>query len=75
MSFAEDDGLVVAVGGLEKLGHFARHKLGPLFQHQGPVEVALVVDAVVDDLAVLVALALFGPPALQSLSRSMRTTL
>ena len=64
---AEDDGLVVAVGGLEKLGHLARHKFRPLFENQGAVEVALVVDAVVDDFAVLVAFALLGPPALQIL--------
>ena len=65
--FAENDGLVVAVGGLEEFGHLARHKLGPLFQHQGAVKVALVVDAVVNDLAVLVAFALLGPPALKVL--------
>ncbi len=60
---AEHDGLVVAVRLGEKLRHLLRDQLGPLLQDHGPVEVALVVDAVLDLLAELVELALLGPPA------------
>ena len=47
-----------------------------LFEHEGPVEVLLVVDAVLDQLAVLVASCpARGASPSRSLSRSMRTTL
>ena len=64
---AEDDGLGEAVGGLEELGDLLRDELGALFQDEVAVEVVLVVDAVLDHLAVLVELALLGSPALQVL--------
>ena len=54
---------------------FCGDELRPLLEDEGAVEVRLVVDAVLDHLAVLVDLALLGPPAGRSLSRSMRTTL
>ncbi len=72
---AEDDRLVEAVGGLEELGDLGGHDLGALFEDQIPVEVPLVVDPVLDLLAVLVALALLRRQPSRSLSRSTRTTL
>ncbi len=65
--FAEDDGLGEGVGGLEVFGDLAGDEFGSLFKDQRAVEVLLVVDAVFDQLAVLVGLALFGAPALQVL--------
>ena len=54
---AEDDGLGEAVGGLEELGDLGGDEFGALFEDQVAVEVAVVVFAVLDDLAVLVGLA------------------
>ena len=64
---AEDDGLGEAVGGLEKLGDLGGDELGALFEDQAPVEVRLVVLAVLDELAVLVRLALLRAPTFQVL--------
>ncbi len=60
---AEDNGLGKPVGGFEELGDLARHQGGALFQHQAPVEVTLVVDAVLDELPMLVAFPLLRPVA------------
>ena len=72
---AEDDGLGEAVGGLEKFGDLPGDELGALLEDERAVQVELVVDAVLDELAVFVELARVGPPAVESLSRSMRMTL
>ena len=64
---AEDDGLGEAVGGLEKLGDLGGDEFGALFEDQIAVEVAVVVFAVLDDLAVLVGLALLRAPAVEVL--------
>ena len=64
---AEDDGLGVAVGGLEVLGDLAgHHHVAPL-QHQLAVHVGPGVDPVLDDVAVLVGHARRGAPAVSIL--------
>ena len=62
---AKDDGLGVTIDALEILGHLAGHQGGALLQHQGAVEIPLVVDTVLNQLAVIIPLARFGPPALK----------
>ena len=62
---AEDDGLGEAVGGLEKLGDLGGDEFGALFEDQVPVEVRVVVLAVLDELAVLVRFAFFRAPTFQ----------
>ena len=61
----EDDGFLEAVAAfLEELGHLPGDTLGALVDDQIPVEVLLVVNAVLDLVAVLVGLPLFGAVAL-----------
>ena len=62
---AEDDGLGEAVGGPEKLGDLGGDGRGALFQDEVLVVVSDVVFAVLDELAVFVGLAGFGPPAVE----------
>ncbi|MDT4838060.1 hypothetical protein FQZ97_718060 [compost metagenome] len=62
---AKDDGLLVRIGGLEELGDLLCDQLGTRLDHQVAVHVLEVVDAVLDQLAVLVEHALGRPPALQ----------
>ncbi|MCY1298487.1 hypothetical protein D9M70_479770 [compost metagenome] len=64
---AEDDGFLVRIGSLQKLGDFLRHQLGARLDDQGAIHVLEVVDAVFDQLAVLVEHALGRTPALQVL--------
>ena len=62
---AEDDGLLEAVAAFfQKLGHLPGDPLGALVDDQVPVEVLLVVDAVLDLVTVLVGLASFRAVAL-----------
>ena len=61
--FAKHDGLGVAVGGLEVFGDLGGHHFVALLQNQFAVHVGGVVDAVFDQVAVLVGHALRGPPA------------
>jgi len=63
--FAEDNGLVIAVGGPEKFGDSGGNQLGALFQDQSPVIIHFVVFAVFNQLAVFVGLAIFRPPPFQ----------
>ncbi len=60
---AEDDGLVEAITGLQVLRNFACDQLRAFFQHQRAIEIALVVDAVFDLVAVFVEHALVRTPA------------
>ena len=62
---AEDDGLLVRIGCSEEGGDFFGNQLGARFHDQGAVHVLEVVDAVFDQLAVLVFHALGRSPALQ----------
>ncbi len=48
--FAEDNGLLVGVGGVQQLHHPFRHQLGALVEHQDAVHVGLVVFALFDFL-------------------------
>ncbi len=52
--FAEDDGFVEAVGPAQEFTDLMGDQLGALLQHQGFVEILLVVDAVFDLVAVLI---------------------
>ena len=61
--FAKDDGLGVTVGGFEVLGDLGRHGFVALFQHQLAVHVGAGVDAVFNQVAVLVRHARRGAPA------------
>ena len=62
---AEDDGLLEAVAAfLEELGDLLGDQLGAVVDDEGAVEVLLVVDAVLDLVAVAVHLALLGAVAL-----------
>lgn len=62
---AEDDGFLKRIGGLEEFGNLLRHQLGPRLDNQGAVHVLEVVDAVFDQLAILIEHAFGWPPALQ----------
>ncbi|MNQ58901.1 hypothetical protein D3C85_731200 [compost metagenome] len=62
---AEDDGFLKRIGGLEEFGNLLRHQLGARLDHQGAVHILEVVDAVFDQLAILVEHALGRSPALQ----------
>jgi hypothetical protein len=72
---AEDDRLGETVRVAEELGDLGSDEFGALFEDQIPVEVAVVVFAVLDDLAVFVRLPGSGRQPSRSLSRPMRTTL
>ena len=61
--FAKNNGLGKAVGGLEKLADALRDCLVALGEHQCLVHVALVVDAVFDELTLAVDLAGRRSPA------------
>jgi hypothetical protein len=61
--FAEDDGLVVAVRGLQVFGDLGGHHLVAALQHQLAVHVRAGVDPVFDDVAQLVGHALGRAPA------------
>ena len=62
---AEDDGLLEAVAALlEELGDLLGDELGAVVDDEGAVEILLVVDAVLDLVAVAVELAFFGTVAL-----------
>ena len=62
---AEDDGLLEAVAALlEELGDPLGDELGAVVDDQRAVEVLLVVDPVLDLVAVAVRLARLGPVAL-----------
>lgn len=63
--FAEDNGLGVAIGGLEKLGDFRGDQLGALVENEVAVHVALVVFAVFNLEAVSVNFAGFRTPAVE----------
>src|SRR3546814_4432458 len=59
------DGLLVAVATLlEEFDHFLGNQLGAVVEHQCPVKIPGVVDAVLDLIAIAVKLALFGAIAL-----------
>ncbi|MNL10776.1 hypothetical protein D3C87_1315870 [compost metagenome] len=62
---AEDDGFLKRIGGLEEFGDLLRHQLGARLDHQGAVHILEVVDAVFDQLAILIEHAFGWPPALQ----------
>ena len=62
---AKDDGLGEAVGGLEELGDLGRDNGGAFFENEIPVEVAVVVFAVFNELAKFVALAVLGAPTVE----------
>ena len=64
---AEDDGLVIAVGGLEQLADLVGDQGGALLEDEAAVVIEFVVLAVFDHLAVLVGLADLGPPAVEVL--------
>jgi hypothetical protein len=59
---AKDDRLVESIGPFQKLRDLARHQGCSLLQDERAIEVALVVDAVLDFLAMLVALSSFRTP-------------
>ena len=63
--FAEHDGFLVRVGLFQEFGHLHGDHFGALLQNQLAVEILLVVDAVFDQLTVLVGLPLAWAPALQ----------
>ena len=62
---AKDDGLGEAVGRTEEFGDLGGNKGGALFENEIPVEVAVVVFAVFDDLTVLIGLPVEGTPAVE----------
>ena len=64
---AEDNGLSKTVGGLEEFCDFGRNERHAPFQNQVFVVVGDVVLAVLDELAVFVALPGFGSPAVDIL--------
>ena len=61
----EDDGFIHRVGALEVIGNGFRHQFGALINHHRAVKIFLVVDAVVDQLAVFIRLAFGRAPALE----------
>lgn len=65
--FAEDDGLGEAVGSFQELRDLGGNHRGAPFKDEVPVKVAVVVFPVLDELAELVPLAGFGPPAVEVL--------
>ncbi|MNF66855.1 hypothetical protein D3C84_486540 [compost metagenome] len=62
---AEDDGFLEWIGGFDELGDLLRDQLGARLDDQGAVHVLEVVDAVFDQLAILIEHAFGWPPALQ----------
>jgi hypothetical protein len=50
--FTEDNGLGEPVGGSKEFGDFGRDQFRPFFEDEVAVKVAVVVLAVVDDVAV-----------------------
>ena len=62
---AEDDRLGKAVGGFEEFSNLGSDKGGAFGEDEIPVEVAVVVFAIRDELAVIVRLPVFGPPAVE----------
>lgn len=66
---AEDDGFLDGVGLGEKFADLDGHRDCALFQDQAAVEVLLIVDAVFDQLAVLVGLAPGGASAREILAQ------
>jgi hypothetical protein len=63
--FPEDDGLGATIGGAKEFSDFGGHELGPLFKDEIAIEVAVVVFAILDELAVFIGLADLGPPAVE----------
>ncbi|GAR76271.1 hypothetical protein NGUA18_04194 [Salmonella enterica] len=61
----EDDGFIHRVGTFEVIGNGFGHQFGTLINHHRAVKIFLVVDTVVDQLAVFIRLAFGGPPALE----------
>src|SRR3546814_20692223 len=51
---AESDGLIEAVGGFQKFRDLRGHQFGALIKDQRPVEIPLVVNAVIDFVAITV---------------------
>ncbi|SVJ78483.1 Uncharacterised protein [Klebsiella pneumoniae] len=61
----EDDGFIHRVGALEVIGDGFRHQFGALINHHRAIKIFLVVDTVVDQLAVFIRLAFSWAPALE----------
>ena len=61
----EDDGFIHRVGAFEVIGNGFRYQFGALIDHHRAVKIFLVVDTVVDQLAVFIRLTFGRAPALE----------
>ncbi|VXG75735.1 hypothetical protein CDS [Salmonella enterica subsp. enterica serovar Derby] len=61
----EDDGFIHRVGAFEVIGNGFGHQFGTLINHHRAIKIFLVVDTVVDQLAVFICLAFGRAPSLK----------